>query len=154
MTMNAMPNTATGMPSHAGPKKASAAEGGATPNAVTHSGGSCMNATNSVIRIRLDPVPIMVPWPPRMAEKLNGMNSLEGEIRSRFAQSLTMGRYMATMGVVFMNADMPATGTIIRIWAIPSDVGRPSSLRPISSIPPVSLRPAATTYRPAIISNA
>ena len=74
-------------------------------------------------------------------------------MRNRFAQSLTIGMYIATIGVVFMNADINVTGVIIRNCAVAIDDGLPRSFLPMSSIPPVSCNAAATTNKPAIISN-
>ena len=62
----------------------------------------------------LDEVPIAVKAPPKMAAKDRGMNSREGESRSRRHQSPKIGRYIATSGVLFMRPDKSPTGSIKR----------------------------------------
>ena len=51
---------AAGTPTTAGPQNPTIGPGAEMPISVTHCGGSAMNPTKSVIRIRLDPVPISV----------------------------------------------------------------------------------------------
>ena len=99
----------------------------------------------SSMTMRLDALPMSVSCPPSWDAKLSGMNSLEGLIRCRFAQSRTIGMYIATTGVLLTNAESSATGTISRNWAAATDLGRPSSAGPADTVAPVSHRAAATT---------
>ena len=90
-------------------------------------------------------VPISVQTPPRMVAYESGMKSLDGAMPVRFDRSLTTGRNIATMGVLFRNADRLAHGIIKRSCAAVTFLGRPRSGRVTRLIAPVRERPATTT---------
>ena len=112
--MNSVPKIATGTPIQAVPHMATLPLGPESPSCTAQSGGCCHHSMKSPMIMRFEPVPIIVPCPPRIAPNESGMRSFDTGILSLFAQSETIGRYIATIGVVFMNADIPATGIIIR----------------------------------------
>ncbi len=72
-------------------------------------------ATMRPARIRLVEVPIKVEAPPRMEEKLIGINNLVAAIPVRWLKSLTTGIIIATRGVLLRKALAPATGGKILI---------------------------------------
>ena len=107
-----MPHTAAGNPITVTAQKLPGVNG--TPLLDVVAGSLPSDVRYSRLTTMLEAVPIMVHAPPRIAAKLSGMNSFEGLIRSLRAQSLTMGRYIATIGVLFINALITATGVINR----------------------------------------
>ena len=70
--------------------------------------------------------------------------NFETGIRSIRAQSFTAGISIATSGVLFMNAERPIVGSIMRATAVVGVLGRPKSRLAIHSTPPVSRTPAPT----------
>lgn len=62
----------------------------------------------------------------------------------RRASPESTGRNIATIGVLLMNAESPATGSTSRAWAPSAVLGRPSRGSVSMFIAPVSLRPVAT----------
>ncbi len=62
-------------------------------------------------------VPISVQRPPRIVAKLSGISSFDGGMRNFLPHSVTAGSMAATSGVLFMNAERPATGSIMRSCA-------------------------------------
>ena len=105
------------------------------------------------LTMRLVLVPMMVQRPPKMAAKLRGIMSRETGMRQRRLHSSTKGTIIATTGVLLRNADRPVTGSINRIWAEATELGRPSRREPSRWMPPVSTRPAATTYSAPTVAS-
>ena len=60
--------------------------------------------------MRLVEVPISVHIPPNIEAKDNGMRSFDGETSRLPDHSSTRGISAATIGVLLMNAERPATG--------------------------------------------
>ena len=94
--------------------------------------------------MRLVLVPIREQQPPSMLAKLSGMRNLDFGIPIRVDHASTMGIIMATTGVLFMNAEITATGKSKRICATNKDVGAPRTDRRSTSTTPTSCRPCAT----------
>ncbi len=101
---------------------------------------------------RLVLVPISEHVPPRIVAQLSGIISREADTPMRFDQSLTIGTIAATSGVLLMNAEIAADGTMRRSCAPITVRGRPRTRRTKKSSAPVSRIAAATTNSTPTVS--
>ena len=72
--------------------------------------GSEPDSSSSPETTRFVEVPISVSTPPRIAAKLIGMRNGDGERPARRAHATTLGATIATIGVLFRNADESRRG--------------------------------------------
>ena len=96
-------------------------------------------------------VPIRVQRPPSTTAQFIGISSLEMLRPCLRAQPRRAGTMRATTGVLFMKAERIPGPIMVRIWAVGSDRGRPSSRSMIVWRAPVRSTAAATTKSAATV---